>query len=33
VASAQAIMAKVASPERHLSDELIAGRRAEAAGD
>jgi bifunctional DNA-binding transcriptional regulator/antitoxin component of YhaV-PrlF toxin-antitoxin module len=31
VASAQAIMAKLAPPERRLSDELIAERRAEAA--
>ncbi|HLZ83400.1 MAG TPA: hypothetical protein VKQ54_07505 [Caulobacteraceae bacterium] len=33
VAAAQAIMAKVAPPDRLLSDELIAERRAEAARD
>lgn len=33
IATAQAIMAKVAPPERVLSDELIAERRAEAARD
>lgn len=31
VAKAQAIMAKVAPPDRHLSSEIIAERRAEAA--
>ncbi len=31
VAAAQAIMARVTSPDRMLSDELIAERRAEAA--
>jgi bifunctional DNA-binding transcriptional regulator/antitoxin component of YhaV-PrlF toxin-antitoxin module len=33
VAAAQAIMAKVAPQSRYLSDEIIAERRAEAAGD
>jgi hypothetical protein len=33
VAAAQAIMAKVAPPDRVLSDDLIAERRAEAARD
>lgn len=33
VASAQAIMARVATPERVLSDELIAERREQAARD
>jgi bifunctional DNA-binding transcriptional regulator/antitoxin component of YhaV-PrlF toxin-antitoxin module len=33
VAAAQAIMAKVAPPDRRLSDEIIAERRAEAARD
>jgi bifunctional DNA-binding transcriptional regulator/antitoxin component of YhaV-PrlF toxin-antitoxin module len=33
VAAAQAIMAKVAPQSRRLSDEIIADRRAEAAGD
>lgn len=33
VAGVQAIMAKVAPPDRVLSDELIAERRAEAARD
>lgn len=33
VAAAQAIMAKVATPDRVLSEELIADRRAQAARD
>lgn len=33
VAAAQAIMAGAAPPERRLSDELIAERRAEATGE
>jgi len=33
VAAAQAIMAKVASPHRRLSDELVAERRAESAAE